>query len=72
MHEILRQHALVAWHAVQQGKPNPLIERFQQDTQLLSWITCDEIRPLADLDSYTGLARNQAMDLVRKIREEIK
>jgi adenylosuccinate lyase len=72
MHEILRQHALVAWQAVQQGKPNPLIERLQQDTELLRWITCDEIRQLADLDSYTGLARNQAMDLVRKIREEIK
>jgi len=72
MHEILRQHALFAWQAVQQGQPNPLIERLQQDTELLRWITCDEIRQLADLDSYTGFARNHAMDLVRKIREQIK
>lgn len=72
MHEILRQHALIAWQAVQMGQTNPLIERLQQDTELLRWITADEIRQLADLDSYTGFARNHAMDLVRKIREQIQ
>jgi len=71
MHEILRQHALIAWQAVQQGQPNPLIERLQQDTELLQWITKDEIRQLADLNSYTGFARNRAMQLVRKIREQL-
>jgi adenylosuccinate lyase len=71
MHEILRQHALIAWQAVQQGQPNPLIERLQLDSELLQWVTSDEIRQLADLNSYTGFARNRAMQLVRKIREQL-
>lgn len=72
MHEVLRQHALTAWQAIQQGHPNPLIERLQQDTELLQWVTAEEIRLLADLNSYTGFAGNRAMDLVRKIRERIQ
>jgi adenylosuccinate lyase len=68
MHETLRQHALIAWQAVQQGQPNPLIERLQQDAELLQWITPDEIRKLAELNTYTGIASNRAMELVRKIR----
>ncbi len=71
MHEILRQHALIAWQAVQQGQPNPLIEQLQQDNKLLQWVTADEINQLADLNSYTGFAKNRAMDLVRKIREHL-
>ena len=71
MHEILRQHALIAWQAVQQGQPNPLIELLQQDAELLQWVTADEINQLADLNSYTGFAKNRAMDLVRKIRDHL-
>ncbi|MBE0684613.1 MAG: adenylosuccinate lyase, partial [Anaerolineaceae bacterium] len=72
MHEILRQYALIAWQAVQQGQSNPLIEQLQKDTELLQWVTADEIRQLADLNSYTGIAGQRAMEFVEKIREHLE
>jgi adenylosuccinate lyase len=72
MHEILRQHALVAWQEIKQGKPNSLINRLQQDPELQRWVTPDEINQLADLNSYTGFAKERAMAFVSKVRNQIQ
>ena len=72
MHEVLRQQALSAWGAVQGGQPNPLIESLIKTTALQQWISEDEIRQLADLNNYTGFARQHALNLVSEIRKQIQ
>lgn len=72
MHENLRQHALNAWQAVQTGNENPLIENLRQDPTLSQWISSDEILQLSDLKSYTGFAKNRALELVSKIRNQLQ
>lgn len=72
MHEILRQQAISAWSEVQSGRSNPLIENLTKATELLEWISADEIRQLADLNNYTGFARQHALNLVSEIRSQIQ
>jgi adenylosuccinate lyase len=72
MHELLRQHALVAWQAVQQGQPNPLIQNLQNEPILKEWITPEEIQQLSVLDSYIGFAQNRSKMLVEEIRSKIQ
>ncbi len=71
MHELLRQQALSAWGAVQSGQFNPLIENLTNEPGVLQWVSADEIRQLADLNIYTGFARQHALDLVLEIRKQI-
>ncbi len=72
MHEILRQQAISAWSEVQSGRSNPLIENLTKATELLEWISADEIRQLADLNNYIGFARQHALNLVSEIRSQIQ
>ena len=71
MHEILRNHALTAWQDVQSGKKNLLIENLLNDPALLKWVSQDEIRQLADLNTYTGIAENRSKALVAEIRDQV-
>ena len=72
MHEILRQHALLAWQDVQAGKANPLLNYLRQDTTLTHWISSEEILQLSDLKSYTGIAKQRAIDLVSDIKKQLQ
>jgi len=72
VHEILREHALAAWQAVQLGKSNPLVSLLISDQRLTRYITPQEIEKLADVSSYTGLAGPAARELAAKIRSQIE
>ena len=72
MHEILRQHSLAAWQEIQSGKENPLLDHLIQDQVLSQWISNAEILELADVNSYTGLARQRALNLVSEIRNKLQ
>lgn len=72
IHELLRQHALVAWQSVQQGQPNPLIQNLQKEMMLMQWISPEEIQQLSALDSYIGFAQNRSNSLVEEIRSKIQ
>jgi adenylosuccinate lyase len=71
MHEILRQHALAAWDAVQKGEANPLIQRLAQDASLTQYLSTNEIVNLLKAEDYLGDAPQRAMQLAQKIRAEI-
>ncbi len=72
IHELLRQQAISAWSEVQNGRSNPLIENLSRSSDVLQWVSAEEIRQLADLNSYTGFARQHALDLVSEIRKQIQ
>lgn len=68
MHEHLRQHALAAWDALQQGELNPLIEHLTADPTFLTYYTAEEIRAFLQVEEYTGDAPERAHALAQEIK----
>ncbi|MHB8134589.1 MAG: lyase family protein [Anaerolineaceae bacterium] len=68
IHELIRQHALTAWNAIQNGDENPLLQTLINDSSLKQWLSKNEIESLSDIQSYTGFAKQRALDFVSKIR----
>ena len=71
MHELIRKHSLAAWDAVQQGEPNPLLERLATDSEVLAYLPGDQVRALMDATGYVGDAPQRARRLARTIRETL-
>lgn len=68
MHERLRKHCMMAWNTLQEGEPNPLIERLSNDTSILRYLQPVRIQSLMDASSYVGLAPQRARSLSDEIR----
>jgi adenylosuccinate lyase len=71
MHAILRQHALNAWQAVQQGQPNLLAQLVSEDAALQKYMPVHELLALMQIEGYTGIAEQAAQTLAAAIRREI-
>jgi adenylosuccinate lyase len=71
LHEHLREHSLVAWEALAQGQPNPLVERLAASPALTAYLTSERIRELMDAASYIGDAPARARALAAQIRATI-
>lgn len=69
LHEIIREHSLMAWGAVQQGGANPLVDFLVNDTRLLALIPADRIRELLNADQYVGDAPARARELAAYIKK---
>jgi adenylosuccinate lyase len=67
MHEILRNHAMQAWGVIKEGKPNPLPDLLSQDSQILRYLSAEEILTLLDVDQYLGDASQRALQLAERI-----
>lgn len=71
MHLVLRKHALQAWSAVREGKPNPMVELVSIDPTLLEFISKEEISQAMEGSAYLGDAVERATKLSDKIKKEI-
>jgi adenylosuccinate lyase len=72
LHEIIRQHSLTAWQAIQEGKDNPLVELLQQDPQITQWISAENVPSLLDASGHVGDAPERALNIVEKIQERLR
>ncbi len=70
LHEVIREHSLAAWAAVQQGEPNPLARRLATDPTLTSLLPPDRILSLLDAGHYVGDAAERARTLARAILDD--
>ncbi len=68
MHEVIRQHAMEAWRAVQEGKPNPLVDRLTNDPEIRQHLTAHHVRALLDASGHIGHAPQRARRMARRIR----
>ena len=68
MHEHLRQHALAAWEALQNGEPNPLSEFVCSDAIFLEYLPGDVLRACFDVSGHLGDAPQRARRLAAEIR----
>ncbi len=69
LHEVIREHSLAAWAALQRGEPNPLAQRLATDPTLTSLLPADRILTLLDASHYVGDAADRARALARAVLE---
>lgn len=72
MHELLREQAMQAWQAVQNGQPNPLVENLCRDPHLLACLAESEIRELMKYEDHLGNAPQRARQLAQTILKTIE
>ncbi|MEJ2759429.1 MAG: adenylosuccinate lyase, partial [Anaerolineales bacterium] len=63
IHEIIRQHAMPAWQAIQNGEHNPLEDSLMTDETLRRYLSAKEMRTLFDATTHTGIASDAAKAL---------
>jgi adenylosuccinate lyase len=69
MHEVIRQHAMQAWRAVQEGQSNPLADRLATEPEVLRLLPAGRVRALLDASGHIGDAPERARQMARQIRE---
>ncbi|MEM4255230.1 MAG: adenylosuccinate lyase [Candidatus Norongarragalinales archaeon] len=68
-HEILREHSLKAWDAVQEGKPNPLFSLVASDSRITKLIARKELEKQFDITAHVGLAAEKSAKIAKEISE---
>jgi adenylosuccinate lyase len=56
MHELIRDHCMAAWDAMQAGQPNPLIERLAADETVNAYVSGDAVRRIMRQGADAGQA----------------
>ena len=78
MHEVIREHSLAAWAALQclmqhqageQGD-NPLPRLLREDVRIRSYLSADRVDELLDAGAYVGDAPERARALAETLRNE--
>ncbi len=72
MHELLREHALRAWSAVQEGRENPLPRLLREDGRLCPYLEPEMIRALLHAGGYVGDAPGRARELAQALRSAVE
>jgi adenylosuccinate lyase len=71
LHEVIREHSMAAWEAIQTGAPNPLADRLTTDEYILQFVPSDEVRTLLDARAYVGDAPERAREMAQLVRARI-
>lgn len=72
LHEIIRQHSLAAWDALQQGQANPLAELLRSDPRITRLLPIEIVPDLLRADRHIGDAPQRAVALAKTIRENLE
>lgn len=70
-HEIIREHSMVAWAALKEGRDNPLVDALAADPRVLAHATEGEIRGWLDASTYVGEAPARARALATTVRAQL-
>ena len=68
LHEVIREHSLVAWQAIQSGAPNPLPELLAADPRITNYVDPANLPELLDASGHVGDAPERARALAAEIR----
>jgi adenylosuccinate lyase len=72
LHEVIREHAMIAWPLVRQGQKNPLAELLANDRRVTAHVPADRVRQLLDASSHVGDAPLRARRLASAIDEHLR
>lgn len=68
LHEVIREQSLVAWAALQDGKPNPLAALLADDARITQWVPREAIPALLDATHHVGDAADRARAVAGQVR----
>ncbi|HTP08621.1 MAG TPA: adenylosuccinate lyase [Anaerolineae bacterium] len=68
MHEVIRQHALLAWAAIGAGRDNPLIDDLCVDQHVAQFMTAATVRALLDAHTHVGNAPHKARLMAARLQ----
>lgn len=68
MHDVLREHSLRAWAALQNDERNPLVELVASDERILRYLAEPQIRAAMQFEHYVGNAPERARALAQQIK----
>jgi adenylosuccinate lyase len=71
LHEIIREHSLVAWAEVAAARPNPLPARLSTDERLTHFLEPAQVLTLLDAGQYIGDAPERARRVAAEIRAAV-
>ncbi len=71
LHEVIREHSMAAWAAIQQGESNPLADRLAQDPRITDFVPADQLGGLLDARQHVGDAADRARRLAALLRDEL-
>jgi adenylosuccinate lyase len=74
MHEVIREHTLAAWAALQSSGAageNPLPQLLSQDARITAFLAPGRVLDLLDASTYVGDAPKRARDLAARLTLEI-
>jgi adenylosuccinate lyase len=71
MHEIIRNHSMLAWKEVTSGQANPLAHRLSNDPAVTRFLPSNQVRRLLDANGYVGDARQRARHTAEEIRQAV-
>jgi adenylosuccinate lyase len=68
MHEVIREHAMAAWGAVQRDAVNPLADSLAHDERVVDFLPSDRVRELLDAGGYVGDAPQRCGEFLDTLR----
>jgi adenylosuccinate lyase len=71
MHEVIRNHSMLAWREVTSGQANPLRDRLSTNPDVTSFLPPDRVRFLLDASGYVGDAPERARQMAEEIRQAV-
>lgn len=71
LHEVIREHSLSAWQALQSGQPNPLGKLLIEDQRITQYVDAALVPHLLDASDHVGDATERAQCLAAEIRKVV-
>ncbi len=71
MHEVIREHSLTAWAALQDGRPNPLSDLLAGDQRVTRWLPAADVPSMMEAGEHVGDATERARAMAAQIRAAV-
>lgn len=71
LHEVIREHSMTAWAALQAGEENPLAELLGGDERVTTWIARAKVLGLMEAQDHVGDAPERSRRVAAALRAEI-
>ncbi len=71
MHELIREHSMAAWAAVQAGGANPLVGALCADPRLAEYADREQLAAWLDATDYLGDAPTRALEMAATLRRTV-
>lgn len=69
LHEVIREHSMTAWEALQAGRDNPLLDHLMAEGRITAFVDKTRIPELLRAETHIGDAPQRARNLAQRLGE---